>query len=205
MHGQQKHKILQYLWAWHGSQNKQRLFPTVLRCICKISESDCQLHVLSVRPSVCRHGTKSAPNGRIFIQCDIWRFSFCLFEKSVQEIQMSPKSDMKNGYPTWRHALMNVNTSKISSKKCSWQKLYKNPKHTTFCDWINIDQLDVTCFIISLFTAQHVSNVSTSIFRSLRLIVDLFHVLYCSGSMCVGVTVWFGSGGVVSLCWRWMY
>jgi len=59
---------------------------------------------------------------------------------------------------------------------------------------------DVTCFIISLFTAQHVSNVSTSIFGSLRLIVDLFHVLYCSGSMCVGVTVWFGWGGVVSLC-----
>ena len=66
--------------------------------------------------------------------------------------------------------------------------------------WIKIDQLDVTCFIISLFTAQHVSNVSTSIFRRLRLIVDLFHVLYCSGSMCVGVTVWFGWGGVVSLC-----
>ena len=54
--------------------------------------------------------------------------------------------------------------------------------------------------IISLFTAQHVSNVSTSIFRSLRLIVDLFHVLYCSDSMYVGVTVWFGQGGVVSLC-----
>ena len=36
------------------------------------------------------------------------------------------------------------------------------------------------------------SNVSTSIFMSLRLIVDLFHVLYCSGSMCVGDTVWFG-------------
>jgi hypothetical protein len=66
--------------------------------------------------------------------------------------------------------------------------------------WIKIDQLDVTCFINSLFTAQHVSNVSTSIFRSLRLIVDLFHVLYCSGSIRVGVTVWFGWGGVVSLC-----
>ena len=47
---------------------------------------------------------------------------------------------------------------------------------------------------------QHVSNVSTSIFRSLGLTVDLFHVLYYSGSMCVGVTVWFGWGGVVSLC-----
>ena len=32
------------------------------------------------------------------------------------------------------------------------------------------------------------------------LFVDLFHGLYCSGSMCVGVTVWFGWGGVVSLC-----
>ena len=65
---------------------------------------------------------------------------------------------------------------------------------------LNTDrQTYVTCFIISLFTAQHVSNVGTSIFRSLRLIVDLFHVLYCSGSMCVGVTVWFGWGGVVSL------
>jgi hypothetical protein len=29
------------------------------------------------------------------------------------------------------------------------------------------------------------------------LFFELFHVLYCSGSMCVGVTVWFGWGGVV--------
>jgi len=32
------------------------------------------------------------------------------------------------------------------------------------------------------------------------LFVDLFHGLYCSGSMCVGVTVWLGWDGVVSLC-----
>ena len=61
------------------------------------------------------------------------------------------------------------------------------------------DKLDVTCFIVSLFAAQHVSYVSTSILRSLRHIVNLFHGLYCSGSLCVGVTVWFGWGGVVSL------
>ena len=30
------------------------------------------------------------------------------------------------------------------------------------------------------------------------LFVELFHELHCSGSMCVGVTVWFGWGGVVS-------
>jgi len=29
---------------------------------------------------------------------------------------------------------------------------------------------------------------------------ELFHGLYCSGSMCVGVTLWFGWGGVVSGC-----
>jgi len=30
------------------------------------------------------------------------------------------------------------------------------------------------------------------------LFVELFHVLFCSGSMRVGVTLWFGWGGVVS-------
>jgi hypothetical protein len=55
-------------------------------------------------------------------------------------------------------------------------------------------------FFISLFIAQHVSDVNTSILRSLRLIVDLFHVLYCSGTMCVGLTLWFDWGGVVSGC-----
>ena len=32
------------------------------------------------------------------------------------------------------------------------------------------------------------------------LFVELFHGLYCSGSMCFGVTLWFGWGGVVSVC-----
>ena len=29
---------------------------------------------------------------------------------------------------------------------------------------------------------------------------ELFHGLYCSGTMCVGVTLWFVWGGVVSGC-----
>jgi len=33
-----------------------------------------------------------------------------------------------------------------------------------------------------------------------NLCVELFHGLYCSGSMCVDVTLWFGWGGVVSVC-----
>ena len=32
------------------------------------------------------------------------------------------------------------------------------------------------------------------------LFVELFHGLHCSGSMCVVVTLWFGCGGVVSVC-----
>ena len=31
------------------------------------------------------------------------------------------------------------------------------------------------------------------------LFVELFHGLYCSGSIRVGVTLWFGCGGVVSV------
>jgi hypothetical protein len=94
-----------------------------------------------------------------------------------------------------------VHASSRSTLTAAENKIWHITSTLKYVDtWIKIDQLDVACFIISLFTAQHVSNVVTSIFRSLRLIVDLFHVLYCSGSMCIGVTVWFGWGGVVSLC-----
>ena len=71
---------------------------------------------------------------------------------------------------------------------------------TVWLGWGGVVTLCRLRHFSSLFTAQHVSNVSTSIFGSLRLILDLFHGTYCSGSMCVGVTVWFGWGGVVSLC-----
>jgi hypothetical protein len=87
------------------------------------------------------------------------------------------------------------NSAIRTSGNCLW--IFRT---LNFPSWVKIGQLDVTYFIISLFNVQHVLNVSTSILRSLRLIVDLFHVLYCSGSMYVGLTVWFGWGGVVSLC-----
>ena len=65
---------------------------------------------------------------------------------------------------------------------------------------IKRDQLDVTCFVISLFNAQHVSDVNTQSSGACDLFVELFHRLYGSGTMRVGVTVWFGWGGVVSGC-----
>jgi len=52
--------------------------------------------------------------------------------------------------------------------------------------WVQRDQLDVTCFIISLFNAQHISDFNTSILRSLRLI--------CWVISCV-VLLWF------DVCW----
>jgi len=48
---------------------------------------------------------------------------------------------------------------------------------------------------VALFFAQHVSNASHSSLGACDCVW-----VYCSGSMCVGVTVWFGWGGVVSLC-----
>jgi hypothetical protein len=68
--------------------------------------------------------------------------------------------------------------------------------------WIKRDQLDVTCFIISLFNAQHVSGVNTSILRSLRLVcwviswVALFWYDACWGY----VMVWLGWCGLLSGC-----
>ena len=66
---------------------------------------------------------------------------------------------------------------------------------------MKIGQLDVTGFIISPFTARNVSNVSTYIFTSLQIIVDLFHVFYCSVSIEVlALTSLFSSECLVATC-----
>ena len=72
--------------------------------------------------------------------------------------------------------------------------------------WIKRDQLDVTCFILSLFNAQHVSDVNTSILRSLRLICWVvswavliwFDVCWCY------VVVWLGWYGIRVRAEAWL-
>jgi len=59
---------------------------------------------------------------------------------------------------------------------------------------IKRDQLDVTCFIISLFSTQHVSDVNTSILRNLRLICwDISWV----------VLLWFDVCWCYVVAWLW--
>jgi len=56
--------------------------------------------------------------------------------------------------------------------------------------WIKRDQLDVTCLFISLFTAQHISDVNTSILWSLRLIswiISWVVLLWFDACWCYGV------------------
>ena len=82
----------------------------------------------------------------------------------------------------------------ILSEELSWVSyVYWTLHHLD--SWITTDQLDVTCFFISLFNAQLVSVVNTSILRSLRFI--------CWVISCV-VLLWFDvcwCYGVVRLWW----
>ena len=69
---------------------------------------------------------------------------------------------------------------------------------TSACSWVKRDQLDVTCFIISLLNAQHVSDVNTSILRSLRLIcwvISWLVLLWFDVCWCY-VVVWLGWCGI---------
>jgi hypothetical protein len=68
-----------------------------------------------------------------------------------------------------------------------------------FDSWIKRDQLHVTCFFISLFNAQHASDVNTSIPRSVRLIcwvISWVVLLWCDVCWCYGV-VWLGWCGIL--------
>jgi len=55
------------------------------------------------------------------------------------------------------------------------------PEISDICpnSWIKRDQLVVTCFIISLLNTQHVSDINTSILRSLRLTYVLSYFIGC--------------------------
>jgi len=60
--------------------------------------------------------------------------------------------------------------------------------------WVKRDQLDVTCFIISLFNAQHVSDVNTCTLRSLRLICWVISWV---------VLIWFDVCWCYVVVWLW--
>ena len=101
-----------------------------------------------------------------------------IFRNSVEIIQFSLKSDTNrlNGYFTWW--FMHLTKFYWETEMCDTNVVGKIKTHISsyvyrtvhhLDSWVKRDQLDVTCFIISLLNAQHVSDVNTSIFRSLRL------------------------------------
>jgi len=67
----------------------------------------------------------------------------------------------------WRKKIIWVAPVVGSYEHDSESYVYWTVHHLHSC--VKRDQLDATCFIISLFNAQHVSDVNTSILRSLRL------------------------------------
>ena len=111
-----------------------------------------------------------------------------IFKNSAEKIQVSLNSFKNNGASREdRHIFV----SYLAQFFLEWEKSQTD-------SWIKRDQLDVTCFFISLFTAQHVSNVSTSILRSLRLTcwVISWVVLLWYDACCCYVVVWLGWCGI---------
>jgi len=96
----------------------------------------------------------------------------------------------------WTEFLLKLNREK---KFCNCH--YKKKNHTflfakNIChvSWVKRDQLDVTCFIISLFNAQRVSDVNTYILRSLWLICWVISWV---------VLIWFNVCWCYVVVWLW--
>jgi len=82
----------------------------------------------------------------------------------------------------------------FSTLSHKWQDFRKKIVEHNLYSWIKREQLDVTCFIISLFNAQHVSDVNTSIIRSLRLICWVISWV---------VLLWFDVCWCYVVAWLW--
>ena len=100
-----------------------------------------------------------------FPMATLWALSRCnSFDNVAVVISSGLRQHIENG----KLIILNVLYRKLPTNFKYLNKSYVYWTVHNLDSWIKVDQLDVTCFIISLFTAQHVSNVSTSIFRSLR-------------------------------------
>jgi len=95
--------------------------------------------------------------------CDSYRVS----------VSISVNGDMCPDILTPSSAFRIINTIcwKTSQYERVSMELTKPPvMRKSSSSWVKRDQLDITCFIISLFNVQHVSDVNTCILRSLRLV-----------------------------------
>jgi len=66
--------------------------------------------------------------------------------------------------------------------------------------WIKREQLMSLAFLFHYLMLNMFRMLIHPPSGACDLFLELFHGLYCSGTMCVGVTLWFGWGGVVSEC-----
>ena len=73
------------------------------------------------------------------------------------------------------------------------------------CDsWRIRNQLDVTSYkvLLHFFYAQHVSDINTSITGACDFFIESPHCSCVLVSMCVGVSVWLGWGGIRVAGWQ---
>ena len=102
-------------------------------------------------------------------------------------LQIFPWTRMK-----YVHSI-SMNNAKAGLELKGGSYVYRTVHHLD--SWIKRDQLDVTCFFISLFNAQHVSDFSTSNLRRLRF---MCWVISWVVSLCYDVCWCYG---VVRLVW----
>ena len=117
-------------------------------------------------------------------------WDFHIFEEDcsvgMTPCQIVKKNDLHGG----TGSTLLPNSVQFQKIKKSTQKMKTGNINWDFVNWLKRDQLEVTFFIISLFNAQHVSNVSTSILRSLRLIywvISWVVLLWFYACWCYGV------------------
>ena len=112
---------------------------------------------------------------------------------SIQRGQAWPRWREVDAQKIWPVPEAVVEVLCTPDDRCVW--------HPKLVEWIkretNLMSLALLFRYLMLNTFRMLIHPSSG---TCDLFVELFHGLYCSGSMCVGVTVWFCWGGVVSVC-----
>jgi len=96
------------------------------------------------------------------VSCQLWKPNSIV-------VNIAQNTVLSTNTLLWKHENENISIVYIYIYIYIYNPIFFQLSKILPFSWIKRDQLDVTFFIISLHNAQHVSDVNTSILRSLRL------------------------------------
>jgi len=195
-------KLLEYKRSWiqHVNRMPRNRLPRVMNYYSPTGRRNHSRPLKRLLDTWDRNGSTSGPSPWKICDDDDdddafdgwWVHWYLILEWRIEETLKKFKTVIPRSYGLWGSETGNISRDAVIEDGCLDKRNVKSGLNKERPTWWNFALLFHYLMLNMFRMLTHPSSGACDLF------VELFHGLYCSGSMCVGVTLWFGWGGVVS-------